>query len=113
MIPKDWFGGNLDIRRATEKLRDLPVGTFLLRQRQDKSGGDEFAVDLKTKTGVKHMKVYCKNSDDNGLLYFFSEARCFPTVNQLVNYYRNNDLLENFSYKGMEGMTLKIPFKNA
>ena len=108
---QDWFAGNIDIKTATERIRNLQVGTFLVRTRGP-AGSEDYALDLKTKTGVKHMKIYFEN-DENFKSYSFSRARVFPTLVQLIGYYRSNDLLENFGYKDMEGMRLVTPYKSA
>ena len=108
---QDWFAGNIDIKTATERIRSLPVGTFLVRTRGP-SGSEDYALDLKTRSGVKHMKIYFEN-DENYKAYSFSRARVFPTLVQLIGFYRSNDLLENFGYKDMEGMRLVTPYKSA
>ena len=56
------------------------------------------------------MKIYV---EDNSKAFSFSRARQFPTLVQLIGFYRSNDLLENFSYKDMEGMKLVTPYKSA
>ena len=106
---QDWFAGNVDRKTATERIRNLPVGTFIVRTRGPLVSED-YALDLKTGSGVKHMKIYV---EDNGKAFSFSRARQFPTLVQLIGYYRCNDLLENFSYKDMEGMKLVTPYKSA
>ena len=110
---QSWFAGSIDIKTATERLRNLPAGTFLVRIRGT-GLSDDFALDLKTVNGVKHMKVYVENDENLKCKFFsFSNARQFPSLNQLIAFYRTNDLLENFGYKDMEGMKLVIPFKSA
>ena len=108
---QDWFAGNIDIRTATERIRNLPVGTFLVRTR-GAPGSEDYALDLKSRSGVKHMKIYV-DQDENHKNYSFSRARVFPSLVQLIGYYRSNDLLENFSYKEMEGLRLVMPYKSA
>jgi hypothetical protein len=41
------------------------------------------------------------------------QARSFPSLQELILYYRTRDLLENFGYKHMEGVRLTCPYKNA
>jgi hypothetical protein len=41
------------------------------------------------------------------------QARSFPSLQELILYYRSRDLLENFSYRHMEGVRLTCPYKNA
>ena len=59
--------------------------------------------------GVKHLKIFYEAEAG----YSFSQARSFPTLQRLITHYRSNDLLENFGYKHMVGVKLKLPFKNA
>ena len=60
------------------------------------------------------MKIYVENDENlQGKVFSFSNARRFPSLVQLIGYYRSNDLLENFGYKDMEGMKLVLPYKSA
>ena len=109
---QEWFAGNIDLRTATDRIRNLPPGTFLVRFIGARHSED-FALDLNTKTGVKHMKIYV-DYDENlqRKMYSFSQARNFSSLAQLIGFYRSHDLLENFGYKEMEGMKLIIPYKS-
>jgi len=109
---QDWFAGQIDIKTATERIKNLPTGTFLVRNRKTENNED-FALDLKARTGVKHMKIYVENDENCGKVYSFSPARNFSSLVQLINYYRSNDLLENFGYKELEGVKLNMPYKSA
>ena len=104
-----WFAGRIDQETATERIKALPVGTFLVRSR---GIHHEFALDLRTQDGVKHLKVY-RDRDGDEERFSFSPARSFPTLQGLIGHYRTNDLLENFSYSHMVGAKLKLPYKNA
>ncbi len=112
MIPfeeQPWFAGQLSGKVASDRLEALPVGTFLVRQRAN----GQFALMLKTlerPRGVKAMAINRENHKDGK--YFFSGARKFESIQQLVTFYRNNDLTENFDYLALKGVTLKIPYKN-
>lgn len=106
---QDWWAGSMDLATATARIKDLPTGTFLVRGNLKDSS---IALDLKAKTSVKHLKIYVVPGED-GLSYCFSEARSFPSLPELVAFYRSKDLLENFSYRELEGVTLKTPYKNA
>jgi len=109
---QDWFAGQIDIKTATERIRNLPTGTFLVRNRKTENTED-FALDLKARNGVKHMKIYVESDENCGKAYSFSPARSFSSLVQLISYYRSNELLENFGYKELEGVKLNIPYKNA
>ena len=109
---QEWFAGSIDLKTATERIRNLGDGTFLVR-RINSPNKEEFALDLKTKSGVKHMKIFVEWDDRRQVkLFSFSHARKFSSLVQLISYYRCNDLLENFGYKEMEGMKLIIPYKS-
>ena len=105
-----WYAGNLDMSTASERIKSLPVGTFLVRKI---GANQDFALDIQTKDGVKHLKIFCMLDEDNEERFSFSAARSFQSVVDLINYYRTHDLLENFSYKHMLGLKLKLPYKNA
>jgi hypothetical protein len=40
-------------------------------------------LDVKTTTGVKHMKVYCTTEPDGSQAYSFSQASTFPFFSEL------------------------------
>lgn len=106
---QDWWAGGIDLKTATERIKSLPTGTFLVRSSE---AGENLAMDLKARNGVKHMKIYVDWDDSGDAQYSFSEARKFPTLPQLIGFYRTRDLLENFSYRELEGIRLSQPYKN-
>jgi len=112
-----WFAGDLSLATATERIQHLPVGTFLVRrqttQTTTQADVQRFALDINTADGVKHLKIYTEYGQHDQQLFSFSAARRFDSLNKLINYYRSHDLLENFRYKPMEGVKLKLPYKNA
>jgi len=106
-----WYAGLLDTETAGQRLKYLPCGTFLVRKRGE---GDDYALDVKTTKGVNHLKIFCSGMDENNLTRFsFSQARDFATLEELIRFYRDHDLLENFSYKHMVGLKLSLPYKDA
>ena len=103
-----WYAGPLSGKVATDRLENLPVGTFLVRQRAN----GLYALMLKTPEvpkGVKAMAIY---RDEGSGEYFFSGARKFDSIQRLVAYYRTRDLTENFDYSALRGICLKTPFKS-
>ena len=103
-----WYAGPLSGKVATDRLENLPIGTFLVRQRAN----GLYALMLKTPEvpkGVKAMAIY---RDEGSGEYFFSGARRFDTLQRLVAYYRTRDLTENFDYAALRGISLKTPFKS-
>lgn len=107
-----WFAGELDVKRANDRLEALPIGTFLVRQRVN----GQLALMLKSAEkpkGVKAMKIERGvNSETGEDEVFLSHARKFASVAKLVNYYRARDLTENFNYESLKGLTLKTPYKD-
>lgn len=103
-----WYAGPLSGKVATDRLENLPIGTFLVRQRAN----GLYALMLKTPEvpkGVKAMAIY---RDEGSGEYFFSGARRFDSIQRLVAYYRTRDLTENFDYATLRGICLKTPFKS-
>ena len=82
---QDWWAGPIDLKTATDRIRSLPMGTFLVRGSLQEGS---LALDLKAKSGVKHMKIYVEGMGSRQVSYSFSEARSFPTLPQLIGFYR-------------------------
>merc|ERR1712080_338133 len=64
---QDWWEGDIGLETATDKIKSLAVGTFLVRGCRV-GETPNLALDLKARRGVKHMKIYVE-SDGEGLLY--------------------------------------------
>ena len=99
--------------RFSDRLENLPVGTFLVRQRAN----GQFALMLKCPErpkGVKSMKIEEEILDENGeeRFYYLSQARKFTSLAKMVSYYRHKDLTENFNYEALRGVTLRTPYKD-
>ncbi|XP_046877199.1 tyrosine-protein kinase Blk isoform X2 [Hypomesus transpacificus] len=84
-----WFFKNLS-RRETERLLLAPgnkAGSFLIRESETSKGAFSLSIrDAGPEQGdmVKHYKI---RSMDNGG-YYISPSTTFPTLQELVNYYR-------------------------
>ena len=85
VVQQDWWAGAIDLKTATERIGSLPVGTFLVR---GSLHDGVLALDLKAKSGVKHMKIYVDGVGGPQQSFSFSEARSFPTLPQLIGFYR-------------------------
>ena len=106
-----WFAGTLAGKVACDRLEALPVGTFLIRQRAN----GQFALMLKTPEqprGVKAMAIMREEEDDGSTTYCFSGARSFPSIQNMVAFYRARDLTENFDYPALKGVPLRTPYKS-
>ena len=86
LAQQDWWAGQIDLRTATARIQTLPTGTFLVRAGGEGGG---LALDLKAETGVKHVRIYVQEGEGGGQRFSFSEARSFPTLQQLIGYYRS------------------------
>ncbi|CAB4054740.1 VAV [Lepeophtheirus salmonis] len=102
---QSWFAGDLNPKTASVRLQSLPVGTFLVRKRVN--GG--YALALNTPGGVKHM---CIQSDEYEKEFYFSDAKRFKSIAEMIIYYRNRELTDNFNYDDLKGVHLRTPFKD-
>ncbi len=113
-----WYAGLLDVKTATIRLENLPVGTFLIRVRNC----GQYALMLKCqgekpKGTVKSMKIEEEDlelEEEHGKqkVFYLSQARKFASLAKLVSFYRHRDLTENFNYQVLRGVNLKFPYKN-
>ncbi|KAL4659164.1 proto-oncogene vav-like [Arapaima gigas] len=93
------FAGSIDRNVAKNLLLPCAEGTFLIRQK-DK---EEFAISIKFKTEVKHIKVTCMKG-----LFQINEKKAFRGLNDLVEYFQQNSLKECF--KELDSM-LQFPYR--
>ena len=105
MEQQPWYAGQLNVKTANERLEILPIGTFLVRLRDN----GQFALMLKTMEkpkGVKSMKIEEEvEAESNQRYYYLSQARKFSSLFKLVTYYRQRDLTENFNYDALKGVS--------
>ena len=85
VVQQAWWAGQIDLKTATDRIKSLPMGTFLVRGSLQEG---ILALDLKAKSGVKHMKIYVEDLGSGKVSFSFSEARSFPTLPQLIGFYR-------------------------
>lgn len=89
-----WFAGEMDRETAAALLDRRVPGTYLLRVRPQCDEA-RYALSLKTKDSVRHMRVFKKRFDDADQ-YYLSESRFFKTVLDLVRFYEHTSLRENY-----------------
>ncbi|KAL0966916.1 hypothetical protein UPYG_G00302220 [Umbra pygmaea] len=96
-----WFAGPMERHQAEVDLMDRDNGTYLIRYRTREF--TEYAISIKFKDNVKHIKILTKNG-----CFYIAETRLFKTVLELVDHYKQNSLREGFRTLDT---TLQIPFR--
>uniref|UniRef100_A0A3P8SHD6 Osteoclast-stimulating factor 1 n=1 Tax=Amphiprion percula TaxID=161767 RepID=A0A3P8SHD6_AMPPE len=81
-----WYQENASRSDAQRSLMSQPVGAFLIRGRQNAVPGD-FSISVRHPADVQHFKVL---QDSRGQYYLWLEK--FPSLNQLVEYYKSNSI---------------------
>ncbi|XP_066293500.1 guanine nucleotide exchange factor VAV2-like isoform X3 [Branchiostoma lanceolatum] len=95
-----WYTGQMERAEAEKMLESLSMGVYLVRESSRRPG--QWAISLKHKQ-VKHIKV----NQQNGCV-FIAEAKMFPNIVELVEYYQKNSL--GSSFPGLD-ITLATPYK--
>ncbi|XP_030646195.1 GRB2 related adaptor protein a isoform X1 [Chanos chanos] len=83
--PHKWFAGRISRQVAEGRLRNRDCGAFLVRESESAPG--EFSMSVSYGDHVQHFKVL---KDSYGHYYVWDEV--FPSLNQLVDYYRTNSI---------------------
>ncbi|TRZ07723.1 hypothetical protein HGM15179_019385, partial [Zosterops borbonicus] len=96
------FGGSLERAEAEQALSPRSDGAFLVRQRLRDPG--DFAISLKFRGQVKHIKVAA-----SGGLYWVTERKAFRGLVELVEFYQRHSLRDCF--KALD-TTLAVPYRD-
>ncbi|XP_048786047.1 LOW QUALITY PROTEIN: proto-oncogene vav-like, partial [Lagopus muta] len=96
-----WYAGPMERGEAEQILTPRSDGTFLVRQRVKDTG--EFAISIKYRAEVKHIKVMTGEG-----LYRLNEKKAFKGLVDLVEFYQCNSLKDCF--KALD-TALLVPFK--
>ncbi|XP_021238725.1 proto-oncogene vav-like [Numida meleagris] len=96
-----WYAGPMERGEAEQILTPRSDGTFLVRQRVKDTG--EFAISIKYRAEVKHIKVMTAEG-----LYRLNEKKAFKGLVDLVEFYQCNSLKDCF--KALD-TALLVPFK--
>uniref|UniRef100_A0A8B9CL47 Vav guanine nucleotide exchange factor 1 n=1 Tax=Anser brachyrhynchus TaxID=132585 RepID=A0A8B9CL47_9AVES len=95
------YAGPMERGEAEQILTPRSDGAFLVRQRVKDAG--EFAISIKYRTEVKHIKVMTAEG-----LYRLTEKKAFKGLVELVEFYQRNSLKDCF--KALD-TALLVPFK--
>ncbi|KAB7496168.1 Tyrosine-protein phosphatase non-receptor type 11 [Armadillidium nasatum] len=95
-----WFHGHLSGREAEKLILEKGKnGSFLVRESQSKPGG--YVLSVRTDDKVTHVMIRCENNK-----YDVGGGRKFDSLSELVEYYRQNPMVEQSGTV----VPLKMPF---
>ncbi|KAK6300752.1 hypothetical protein J4Q44_G00288500 [Coregonus suidteri] len=80
-----WYQESASRGEAQESLMAQPIGSFLIRGSESSPG--DFSISVRHEADVQHFKVM---RDSRGQYYLWAEK--FSSLNELVDYYKNNSV---------------------
>ena len=95
-----WLQGPISREKSEECLRNMPHGSFMIRESQKRQG--EYSLSIAHSGHVNHFRVDIKRGALPRYLLFGAE-RSFATLEALVDYYSNHCI-------SSRGEVLKLPY---
>uniref|UniRef100_A0A914D363 Uncharacterized protein n=1 Tax=Acrobeloides nanus TaxID=290746 RepID=A0A914D363_9BILA len=86
-----WFFGEIEREKANELLEGTADGTFIVRVSPNQR---QFVVSVSYAGRQKHMKIEIKPETGE---FYLHDGRMLPSVVELINFYRVNNLSEGFT----------------
>ncbi|GMT33319.1 hypothetical protein PFISCL1PPCAC_24616, partial [Pristionchus fissidentatus] len=87
---QEWFLGELSREESESRLRGSENGTYLVRFSPKKQ---QYVISISYAGEVKHTVI----ENPANALFFLDETTTFPSIVELINYYREHNLRESFN----------------
>ncbi|KAF8381825.1 vav-1 [Pristionchus pacificus] len=87
---QEWYMGELSREESEARLRGTPNGMYLVRFSPKKH---QYVISISYAGEVKHTVI----ENPTAATYYLDETTTFPSIVELINYYRENNLRESFN----------------